>query len=87
MDWVSRSDAENFALNVAFLKKHVRPLNVGESLPLVFSHVPKTAGTSFESYLASQFKMSESLHVNAPDLNRLPGVLRMKKNFQVCIKK
>ncbi|WP_154224014.1 sulfotransferase family 2 domain-containing protein [Marinicella rhabdoformis] len=80
MDWFSRSDAENFALNVAFLKQYVKPLGSDHSLPLVFSHVPKTAGTSFESYLASQYKMSESLHINAPDLNRLPEIINIKKN-------
>ena len=79
MDWFTRSDADNFALNVSFLTQYVVPLTVSPEATLVFSHVPKTAGTSFESYLASQFKMSEVLHVNAPDLNQLPDVIGMKK--------
>lgn len=81
MDWFSRSDAENFALNVRFLKQWVRPISDDSASLLIFSHVPKTAGTSFESYLAAQYKMSESLHVNAPDLNRLPGVVQLKKQL------
>lgn len=81
MDWFSRSDADNFAFNVAYLKQHVKPLTASPVATVVFSHVPKTAGTSFEAYLAGQFKMSEVLHVNAPDLNRLPAVIGMKKNL------
>ncbi len=81
MDWGDRSDIQNFDINVSFLKKHVVPFDqVKSTYPVIFSHVPKTAGTSVESYLARQYKMSESLHINAPDLNQLPAVLKMKKN-------
>lgn len=86
MTWSERNDASNFERNVTFLKQHVLPLSKADQRELtVFSHVPKTAGTSLESYLAQQHHLSDIIHVNAPDLNRLPEVLTMKKHFPKLI--
>ncbi len=86
MTWSERTDASNFERNVAFLKQHVLPLSEAHHRHLtLFSHVPKTAGTSLESYLAQQHRLSDIVHINAPDLNRLPAVLTMKKHFPKLI--
>nr|WP_269799119.1 sulfotransferase family 2 domain-containing protein [Marinicella sediminis] len=47
---------------------------------MIFSHVPKTGGTSLETILAKNFRLSEVLHINAADLNRYPALLKLKKN-------
>lgn len=81
-EWQQRSDAENFALNVAFLKQHVVPLNNFQvGTPIVFCHVPKNAGTALENLLARNFNLSEILHINAPDLNQLPQIISLKQHF------
>jgi hypothetical protein len=55
------------------------------TFPWVFSHIPKTAGTSVESYLAQLVGLKDILHVNAPDLNRLPQVLYLKNKYPKLI--
>ena len=47
----------------------------------VYSHIPKTGGTSFENYLAQLFLLQDILHVNAPDLNKMPEVMQLKKQI------
>ncbi len=79
--WFNNSDQINFENNRAALQKQ---LVLGPFDPqqhtLCFSHVPKTAGTSLENILAKNFQLSEVLHINAPDLNRCPELLALKKN-------
>jgi len=81
--WNSLSDAENFNLNRQFLKKHVCKLDEVslKNKHWVFSHVPKTAGTSCENYVAQLFLIQDTLHINAPDLNEFPHVVSLKNQF------
>lgn len=85
--WSKRSDKDNSKFNLERLSEQVVSsenikLNTG---PWIFSHIPKTAGTSLESYLSQAFALKDQLHVNAPDLNRLPQVLALKNNFPQLI--
>ena len=80
-DWFNNADGINFNINTAFLKKHsVSTVYQPNNHLLCFSHVPKTGGTSLESILAKNFMPSETLHINAPDLNKQPKILNIKKN-------
>jgi len=47
---------------------------------LVFSHVPKTGGTTLETILAKNYRLSDVLHLNAPEFKRYPDILKLKKN-------
>jgi len=81
--WQNRSDSQNTEINLSWLKKHVvdfNHINLNASI-WVFSHVPKTAGTSLESYLIQAFAFKDVLHVNAPDLNKLPQCVYLKNRF------
>jgi len=50
-----------------------------QSPRLVFSHVPKTGGTSVETVLAKNYRLSDVLHLNAPEFKRYPEILTLKK--------
>ena len=63
----------------------VKPSQLSLKPLWVFSHIPKTAGTSFDRYLAQFFQLKDILHVNAPDLNQLPQVVHLKKGFPKLI--
>lgn len=79
--WQSSNDLTNFFINKKILSQSVKNRNYCANTDICcFSHVPKTAGTSLESILAKNFKVSETLHINAPDLNKLPALVRVKKN-------
>lgn len=79
--WSSTDDLTNLYINKNTLTKNVISKGfLADQYICAFSHVPKTAGTSIEAIVAKNFLVSEVLHVNAPDLNRLPGVIRLKKN-------
>lgn len=51
-----------------------------QSPRLVFSHVPKTGGTTLEAILAKNYRLSDVLHLNAPEFKRYPEILQLKKN-------
>lgn len=79
--WFQNSDSENLRINTDFLKsKLITNTYVTNKTCLVFSHVPKAAGTSLELILSKNFLMSESLHINAPDLIKQTNALKLKKN-------
>jgi len=79
--WQQRTDQDNLQLNRNWLKQHVVPLDqVSGDQRVVFSHIPKNAGTTLEYILAKNYQLSEVLHVNAPDLNKQPHLLELKKN-------
>lgn len=79
-NWFSSDDQTNFLNNVQQLKSLInKPANHTNQRLMVFSHVPKTGGTTLEHILAKNFRLSEVLHINAPDLNNCPEVLRLKK--------
>lgn len=86
-DWSQRSDVENTELNVKWLEKNcVKADDIHlRNIPWIFSHVPKTAGTSLESYLVQAFELKDFLHINAPDLNSLPQATYMKGKFPKLI--
>ncbi len=73
-------DQKHYNINKTILKNNLISKTYGKNTVCFFSHVPKTGGTSFESILAKNFTVSEVLHVNAPDLNRFPKLLELKKN-------
>lgn len=84
---LKKSDAENFITNFQILSqlnianKHKRPSDA----IVFFSHVPKTGGTTVESILAKNFILSDILHINAPDFNKKPDLLKLKKNYPKLI--
>ncbi len=41
----------------------------------LFTHIPKTAGTSLESMFAQNYPVNKVLHVNAPALEKHPNIL------------
>lgn len=78
--WRIRSDLENTVLNLEFLAENVvSHSKISSHNPWVFSHVPKTAGTSFDRFLASYFELKDILHINAADLLKLPEIMFAKK--------
>jgi hypothetical protein len=85
-NWFNSSDHNNFQINITLLLKGVlsTPYTAKRHL-LCFSHVPKTGGTSLESILAKNFLLSETLHINAPDLNKHPEAIKLKKNHPKLI--
>lgn len=81
--WQNRSDQQNALINQQWLKDNVvnwQDINFEDPL-WVFSHIPKTAGTSLESYLHQAFTLKDILNVNAPDLNRLPQCVYLKNKY------
>jgi len=81
--WQNRSDHENTDINRGWLSQHVvafEEINLNR-FTWVFSHIPKTAGTSLESYLLQAFSFKDVLHVNAPDLNNLPQCVYLKNKY------
>ncbi len=80
--WQKRTDAENARINLAFLRRHVVPAEAIDPVQhrVVFSHVPKTGGTTLEAVLGKHHTPMHTVHINAPDLLRLPGLLQAKKN-------
>lgn len=85
--WCENSDSENTSVNRSWLQEHVvgfENINL-HTIPWVFSHIPKTAGTTLENYLLQPFELKDVLHVNAPDLNRLPQVIYLKNKFPKLI--
>lgn len=81
--WKNNTDASNTETNVRFLQDNVAELKQisVHNTPWVFSHIPKTAGTSLENILIQVFELKDVLHVNAPDLNRLPQVIHLKNKY------
>ena len=80
--WLENKDSDNYQINIDFLKDYVCAFDQSSaSHPWVFSHIPKTAGTSLENYLLQMFLIQETLHVNAPDLNKMPEVVHLKNKF------
>jgi hypothetical protein len=76
--WQQRSDAENFELNREFLARYCQPLPFSadtstQNKTWVFSHVPKTAGTTLENVLGKNVPLKDLLRINAPVLNAHPG--------------
>ncbi len=78
--WFLSSDTDNLKKNLKLIRSALSSDSYDKKKDtLVFSHVQKAAGTSFESVLAKNFLLSEVLHINAPDLNKLPTMLNLKK--------
>ena len=79
--WQTSEDLTNLIIHKKNLNKYLITNTYDIKTDLCcFSHVPKTAGTSLESIVAKNFKASDVLHINAPDLNRLPELIDLKKN-------
>ena len=85
--WQSRTDSENTAININCLKQNIVGFDTKSfnNYNWVFSHVPKSAGTSFDRFLSQFFNLKDILHINAPDLNKLPQVLNLKNQFPKLI--
>jgi len=79
--WFSSDDLTNFIINKNITNKCLITDAYDIKTDLCFfSHVPKTGGTSLESIFAKNYAPSELLHINAPDLNRLPQIIDVKKS-------
>ena len=78
--WESLTDQQNTQNNVSTLQQLLAAEGQTSDIQVVFSHVPKTAGTSLENILAKNFRFADVLHINAPDLNQCPQLLELKKN-------
>ena len=79
--WFSLDDLTNFFNNKKLaIKSIVSSTYLADDAVTLFSHVPKTAGTSIESIIAKNFALAECLHINAPDLNNLPQIINVKQN-------
>ena len=81
--WKHRTDVENTNSNINWLKQHVVNFEDIKLInnPWIFSHIPKTAGTSLESYLSQGFELKDILNINAPDLNNLPQCIYLKNKY------
>jgi hypothetical protein len=79
--WFTSDDQTNFLNNVHRLRSLInQPANTDNPRLLVFSHIPKTGGTTLEQIFAKNLRLSDVIHINAPDLNACPDVLTLKKN-------
>ena len=81
--WQLRTDAENTNMNINWLKANIVDFDINSfnNYNWLFSHIPKSAGTSFDRFLSQFFNLKDILHINAPDLNKLPQVLNLKNQF------
>jgi hypothetical protein len=80
--WFSSTDLTNFFNNKKLtIKSLISNTYIKNQTVSLFSHVPKTAGTSLENIIANNFSFADCLHVNAPDLNKLPQVIQLKNNL------
>lgn len=80
--WRKNNDATNTEKSYDFLRKWVVPASeISLHHNWIFSHTPKTGGTSFDRFLAGFFQLKDILHLNAPDLNHLPEAVFLKKDF------
>lgn len=76
-------DSEYFQQACGFLTQWVltpEQALQNQSPRLVFSHVPKTGGTTMETILAKNYRLSDVLHLNAPEFKQYPDILNLKKN-------
>ncbi len=83
MDTGVTQDIEYFNQACGFLAQWVltpEQALQNQSPRLVFSHVPKTGGTTLETILAKNYRLSDVLHLNAPEFKRYPEILQLKKN-------
>jgi len=82
-DWENRSDQENYQINISWLQNHILRFDEIslQNCQWVFSHIPKTAGTSLESYLIQAFLLKDVLNINADEINNLPQCLYMKNKY------
>jgi len=78
--WGSLTDQQNTQNNVSTLQQQLVAESQNQDTQVVFSHVPKTAGTSLENILAKNFRFADVLHINAPDLNQCPQLLELKRS-------
>ena len=84
--WFQLSDLANLDKNLQNLNSHLISNGCDkDDCLLLFSHIQKAAGTTLESILAKNFLPSETLHINAPDLNKYPALLKLKKNHPKLI--
>ncbi|KAA3638837.1 MAG: hypothetical protein DWP95_11730, partial [Proteobacteria bacterium] len=75
-------DIEHFKQACGFLTQWVlspEQALQSQSPRVVFSHVPKTGGTTLETILAKNHRLSDVLHLNAPEFKRYPDILTLKK--------
>ncbi|MCX7544478.1 sulfotransferase family 2 domain-containing protein [Marinicella gelatinilytica] len=77
------NDTEYFQQACGFLTQWVltpEQALQNQSPRLVFSHVPKTGGTTLETIVAKNYRLSDVLHLNAPEFKQYPDILSLKKN-------
>ncbi len=86
---------EQIAENLARIDRQVirfdelakSPLGEGTraDFTLIYLHIPKTGGTTFEQLIAKNYRIADVLHINNPDLVRLPGAVFAKRDLQHVI--
>ncbi len=79
--WKKATDHEKIQANMNQLKRFVIPwqtlMETGDNNDYIkmFTHIPKTAGTSFEMMFTRNYPVNRILHVNAPVLDKHPNIL------------
>jgi hypothetical protein len=94
-DWQGLSHEEQLARNLARVDRHIvgfeealkSPLPEGTraDFTLIYLHIPKTGGTTLEQVIAKNYRIADVLHINNPDLARLPGAVFAKQDLQHVI--
>ena len=93
--WQDLSLADQIAQNLDRIDRHIirfddlvkSPLPEGTraDFTLIYLHIPKTGGTTLEQVIAKNYRIADVLHINNPDLVRLPGAVFAKGDLQHVI--
>lgn len=93
--WHELSHSEQLAQNRGRIDRHLirfddltkSPLPEGTraDFTLIYLHIPKTGGTTLEQVIAKNYRIADVLHINNPDLVRLPGAVFAKRDLQHII--
>jgi hypothetical protein len=94
-EWDELPLREKIAQNLARIDRHIigfddlvkSPLPEGTraDFTLIYLHIPKTGGTTLEQVIAKSYRIADVLHINNPDLVRLPGAVFAKRDLQHVI--
>ncbi|MGI9013689.1 MAG: sulfotransferase family 2 domain-containing protein [Phycisphaerales bacterium] len=81
----NRDTLDRLCVSFDQLREHPVPYGSCEDQRLMFLHVPKAGGTTFEHVLARNYEMNNVLHLNAPVFERNPVALYKKLIFPTVV--